>query len=393
MRYSLTTASLITLASYYAVLDKASACECGYTVNKTSDSQFALFTDYFEDDSFHKVRDDVTGRSTFPWHPWRTQHYITSARVTRGRYGTSKEIANVIPNTLVDGEWGGEPRFPLQGDAGLQLRVRHELEDNRVPIAEVSSPQTDMLYGSFRAAIKFTGVTGTCGAFFWYRNDTQEIDMEFLSKDPKALNLVVHSPESNKPSRSVKGSGALGVMEASDSSIAWLSPVDLPQDFHEYRFDWMPDRIDFYVDGSLVQTTTENIPDSPDHLMLSHWSNGDPNWSGGPPMENAFMTVGYVKAYFNTTASRDNFKAECHDLDPYAACVVPGVTSPPFSKGKKTQFYSMSHKDDIEGDTTFVGSGSNPRLDHDSAATFGFEMSSLIWYFVGAVSCVVYCLA
>jgi len=384
MRYSLTTASLLTLASYYAVLAEASSCECGYTVNKTSDRQFALFTDYFEHDSFHD-------QATSPVHPWRIQHYITSVGATRGRYGMSKEIDNVDSNVLHDGKWGGEPIVPSL-DAGMHLLVLSELEDNRVPIAEIASPQTDMLYGSFRAAIKFTGVNGTCGAFFWYRNDTQEIDMEFLSKDPKTLNLVVHSLESARAS-SIKGSGDLGVMEASASSSTWLSPVGLPNDFHEYRFDWMPDRIDFYVDGSLVRTMTENIPDSPGHLMLSHWSNGDPNWSGGPPIENAIMTVGYVKAYFNTTASRDNFKAECHDLDPYAVCVVPDVTSPPFSKGRKTHFYSMWHEEHKDDDSTFVASGSDPKLDHDSAATFGFEMSSLIWYFVGAVSCVVYCLA
>ena len=387
MRYPVITASLLTLASYYAVLAKAAACECGYTVNKTSDRHFALFTDYMEHDWFHP---DLSGEGRPEGWSWNVEHYITSAKQNRGRYATWKQVESVAQNHLPEGEWDGEPL--LGRDPGMQFWVAHELEDDRVVIAESASPRIDILYGTFRAAIKFTGVNGTCGAFFWYRNDTQEIDMEFLSKDPKTLNLVVHSSESDKAS-SIMGSGALGVLDASESNMPWESPFDLPQDFHEYRFDWMPDRIDFYVDGSLVRTTTENLPESPGHLMLSHWSNGDPNWSGGPPMENAVMTVGYVKAYFNTTASRDNPKVECSKLDPFALCVVPDVTSPPFSKGKKTHFYSISDKDDIEKDTTFVGSGSNPRLDHDSAATFGFDLSSLIWYFVGAVSCVVYCLA
>lgn len=35
--------------------------------------------------------------------------------------------------------------------------------------------------------------------------------------------------------------------------------------------------------------------------MLNHWSNGNEKWSGGPPAEDAVMTVAYVKAYFNSS--------------------------------------------------------------------------------------------
>jgi hypothetical protein len=366
MRASPIAASLLTLASHREVLVKVAHCECGYAVNRTSDSQFEIFTDYFESDFLHIPTDKDDG-----FVEWIPQHYNTSAKKSRGGFGTSKQESNVFRNALEDGKWGGETYNA--GDPGMKLFVRHELEDDQVPIAEVSSSRNDILYGSFRAAIKFTDVNGTCGAFFWYHNDTQEVDMEFLSKDPKTLNLVVHSPESDKPSRSIKGSGDMGVLGTPGSSTAWESIIEFAQEFHEYRFDWMPDRIQFYVDGILARTTTENIPDSPGHLMLSHWSNGNPGWSGGPPTEDAVMEVGYVKAYFNTTLSRDEPKAECRELHPDMVCVVPDQTSPPFTHGYKTHFYSMSDIKDYEEDSTFKASGLDVKSDHNSAASFGMN--------------------
>lgn len=37
-----------------------------------------------------------------------------------------------------------------------------------VPVGEIYSKRADIRYGTFRAGIKFSGVNGTCGAFFWY---------------------------------------------------------------------------------------------------------------------------------------------------------------------------------------------------------------------------------
>ena len=57
------------------------------------------------------------------------------------------------------------------GDGGLQIIVRGGIPaDGLVPMGEMASNRTDMLYGSFRAAMKLTQTNGTCGAFFWVRN-------------------------------------------------------------------------------------------------------------------------------------------------------------------------------------------------------------------------------
>jgi hypothetical protein len=78
-------------------------------------------------------------------------------------------------------------------------------------------------------------------------------------------------------------------------------PFDPTAAFHEYRIDWAPDLVKFYVDSVLVHTMNQNIPTEPGSLFLNHWSNGSPGWSGGPPTETASMTLLYVKAYFNSS--------------------------------------------------------------------------------------------
>lgn len=61
--------------------------------------------------------------------------------------------------------------------------------------------RNDFLYGTFRARIKTSQIAGTVAAFFFYRNDTCEIDMESLSRftDPYktyfAIQPQVYNPD------------------------------------------------------------------------------------------------------------------------------------------------------------------------------------------------------
>lgn len=141
------------------------ACECGYSVNGTTAEYFGLFTNAFETDFLHvhDMSDSATG--------WTAQAYNVTAQNAHGEYGKSFQLGNVIANPMADGHWNGDAMGV--GDPGLQLWVRSELEEELVPVAEIATEPYDMLYGSYRAGIKVTGMNGTCGAFFWYRNDSE----------------------------------------------------------------------------------------------------------------------------------------------------------------------------------------------------------------------------
>lgn len=129
-----------------------SDCECGYLVDNT------LYTDLLETDFLHA--NNVTG-------DWQAQNYTVSPDESRGPYGKSASVNNVVSNpTRRKSDWAGQGT--KGGDAGLQLIVRGGIPQNKlIPAAELVSIRSDLYYGSYRTAMRLTGVNGTCGAFFW----------------------------------------------------------------------------------------------------------------------------------------------------------------------------------------------------------------------------------
>ncbi|KAF2636267.1 concanavalin A-like lectin/glucanase [Massarina eburnea CBS 473.64] len=304
-------------------------CECGYSVNKTSDADHLLFYDLQENDFLHTNGDNVTE------YGWRPQEYNQTKEQTLAPYGKTNEVANVEFNPLKDAQsWSGDSE--KGGDAGLKLWVRGDHSDGYVPGAELASVRKDMLYGSFRAGMK-TGSGGTCGAWYWFLKNSVEIDMELLTKDfnnsQGAINLVLQSPQS-AADRTAEGTNTLHVQHLD------FRP---DQSFHEYRYDWMPGSVTFYIDGQAVYTTTDNVPEDGGYMFMNHWSTGNPKWSAGPPSSDTAMTVSYAKAYFNSsdTARSDAYKKRCPTFDPAKVCQIPDQTKAPNGADAKTYFISQ----------------------------------------------------
>lgn len=98
------------------------------------------------------------------------------------------------------------------------------------------------------------------------------------------------------------------------------------------------------------------VPQAAGKIILSHWSNGNPLWSGGPPAEDAKMTVSYVQAYFNSSdpyRARDH-AARCTDLNAAnAICQIPDLTSPP-EAGEVTFFSQAPNGNMTNNQTVFA---------------------------------------
>jgi beta-glucanase (GH16 family) len=83
-------------------------------------------------------------------------------------------------------------------------------------------------------------------------------------------------------------------------------------DFHTYSFLWLPDEVPWFIDGfrvfpdqSQIQKLINSVPTGnkgsfqgvgdvpqfPAYILLNQWTNGDATWSGGPPVNDSFMTV------------------------------------------------------------------------------------------------------
>jgi len=137
----------------------AADCECGYSVNRTDEGDHAVFTDLLESD-FTTLKNIKTNKD------WVLQEWKIASDVSRGPYGRMTVPGNAISNPAKDLSVSDEGI--LGREAGLELYVRKlQPGDQYVSIVEADSCRTDMIYGSFRAGIKTTGISGTCGAFFW----------------------------------------------------------------------------------------------------------------------------------------------------------------------------------------------------------------------------------
>lgn len=153
--------------------------------------------------------------------------------------------------------------------------------------------------------------------------------MEFLSGEFDPVNkiypisLVIQSRESKEAGYDAAKTGTY---------LRVNLTFDPTANFHEYRFDYVPGKVVFYADSTQLAVMSGNeVPSVGGHLILQHWSNGNPLWSGGPPESDAVLEISYVKAYFNTSdplrLSNQVQKCRSHPPEDREVCVVPDATA------------------------------------------------------------------
>lgn len=312
-----------TTLFYLVVLWHASStsadCECGYRVPYSGPSSKSplLFTEAVQINL--RELNDLSESQDLKIN-YVELDYVPDS----DRYGRRVEDKNIVLNPLADisAGWNSPSIQGPDVDAGLQLFVRSDLiNETLVSTGQVQSTREDIQFGSFRAYIKSTDVSGTCAATFWYHNDSQEIDIELLTRQRECgnspINLSVHSNAS--VANDYDGRNTTGYLEA-------MAGFDPAADFHEYRYDWSPDLVSYYSDGYWMGDLNTSIPAVPGIFQLSHWSNGYAEWSGGPPLQDAVITVAYFMAYFNSTDQTrvQQFETACGgDLAIGRICEVP----------------------------------------------------------------------
>jgi beta-glucanase (GH16 family) len=163
---------------------------------------------------------------------------------------------------------------------------------------EIGTKMNDILYGSFSSTIQMPSTPGTCFGFFQYYNDSQEIDIEYLGVHPKTLFLSSKRYQPNSTSSNIDFENI---------------PVDrdLHLEFRKYRFDWMPNYVEFFLDDAKI-LTLHHSPNQPSRIVFQHWSNGNPNWSF-TPTQDAFVRVRDIQFYYNKTTKDVGFDDRCQN--------------------------------------------------------------------------------
>ena len=142
-------------------------------------------------------------------------------------------------------------------DGTMQLKVPGGQNTSPIFGAEVYTKEDTILYGSVRTMMQVSTVAGTVSSPFFYKNDSQEADIEVLTADTD--NKGVHYTNQK-----------LSTNNAATTEKLPLIP-DLATKSHEYRLDWLPGRTDFYFDGVLQACFTENVPTVAGKWLWNHW--------------------------------------------------------------------------------------------------------------------------
>jgi hypothetical protein len=79
----------------------------------------------------------------------------------------------------------------------------------------------------------------------------------------------------------------------------------------EYRIDWSPAFVRFYVGGKLQQEFTSefSVPIRAGYFLWENWSNGYPEYSAGPPLEDSVMKIRSIDMYWNATDGETSCRA------------------------------------------------------------------------------------
>jgi GR25 family glycosyltransferase involved in LPS biosynthesis len=156
----------------------------------------------------------------------------------------------------------------VESDRTLQLMFRSECTPVRGFTSGALCSRQQYRYGRFVANVRPAGAPGLITGVFLHRSSPrQEIDIEFLGKDPrKMLVNVFYNPglEGARMEYGYRGTPALIDLG-----------FDASEDFHEYAIEWTSTAIRWSVDGRLVYERLDwdptPIPHLPMQLQFNLW--------------------------------------------------------------------------------------------------------------------------
>jgi beta-glucanase (GH16 family) len=156
------------------------------------------------------------------------------------------------------------------GRSGLTVTIdKNPLSKNGYSSGELQSKRLYQ-YGYYEIRMKSASGAGVVTGFFTYTGAPRgkpwnEIDVEILGKNTRAVQLTYHVPNGQK-------------------ATTLDLPFDSALEAHTYGFEWQPTHIRWYIDGRLVHEETGAglaLPSEPGQVMFDVWnSNVNPPWMG-----------------------------------------------------------------------------------------------------------------
>ncbi|CCF37616.1 hypothetical protein CH063_08906 [Colletotrichum higginsianum] len=213
---------------------------------------------------------------------WDFSKLADGAKIPDGLRVSGYPVSNThvfaVQNTFIKGGY-------------LNLKVDGGQKAMPYKSAEVVTTVTNIKYASVRTVAIFTENPGVCNGIFFYKNDNQETDIEWLSDA---------ASQSNAGKRQVWFANQSTGSKSPKSFKAVPPPANPTSTEHEYRIDWLPGVVRFFVDGVQTWETKQSVPNVPGPWVFNNWANGDKGWSAGPPAKDAIFRIKEIDMYYNT---------------------------------------------------------------------------------------------
>jgi len=185
-------------------------------------------------------------------------------------------------------------QIPTPGELTLSL-TDSPYKDRAFSCAEIQT-KARYGYGTYEIRMRVGAASGLVSAFFTYngpedgdRSTNDEIDFEFLGKDPNGVQLNYFT-------------GGAGEHETVESL-----GFDASTTMADYALEWLPDRLRWSVNGRLLREVRARpdkpIPSHPGKIMLSIWigqGRDIESWLGparypGRPIAATFERIAFTK--------------------------------------------------------------------------------------------------
>ena len=266
----------------------SSDCSCGYYDFKTSTLYTETSIAYFNESEIIAADQFIPESYTHSYErSWNVQY----------REGASPS------NVAISGYLSSNDS---QSNQSLELRVEPSKANHVVMGGGLKTTRQDIQYGSFRALMRSPAqwVGGSALSLSLKFNRTQTVSLNVQNaNDPSAASVTMLQGEDFPDPKYRIGFSNMTSGSFGNGTIS-------PWGYTEYRIDWTPKELKFFIGDHLARTVrksnTEEFFTTPSPLYIQHWSNGNPYSSQGPPEQPTFAGVLWLRMFFNSSSMTES---------------------------------------------------------------------------------------
>ncbi|KAF1840677.1 glycoside hydrolase family 16 protein, partial [Cucurbitaria berberidis CBS 394.84] len=274
--------------------DNSPNCSC-YVVQSGANSQTPEYFQYYRFYDFRNIQGAMTeapplinSTQVAGMEPtWQPNVFNSDAWNTDwGIQNWSKKATDDFPvpmnNSLANVYLGQEKDVSF-------LSLRTSREESYQTSAEIENHQKNLMHVSMRMYGRVKGDKGAVAGFFTFFDDSNESDVEILTRDPKDQIRYTNQPSVDKSGNEIQA--------------ASVGPTNLPRwdDWQTHRIDWLPKNSYWFLNDKQVAANSYSVPRRSSYLVLNMWSDGG-EWSGNMSEgHSAEFQIQWIEMTFNTS--------------------------------------------------------------------------------------------